>query len=169
MNDEGLPDVEAANPVRFIRTSLAGLGVLAIVTGAGAGLGAIVFRSLIWWFTALLSGHPDYSAAGHTPNPWVPWLGPWFVVLAPAVAGLLYGPLIYRYAREARGSGVSEVMLAVAENGGRIRPAVAVVKSLASAICIEAAGRSAARGRSCRSARRWDLHSGSGCGSRSRA
>jgi hypothetical protein len=45
MNDEGLPDVEAANPVRFIRTSPAGLGVLAIVTGAGAGLAAIVFRS----------------------------------------------------------------------------------------------------------------------------
>ncbi len=140
MNDEGLPDVEAANPVRFIRTSPAGLGVLAIVTGAGAGLAALVFRSLIRWFTALLSGHPDYGAAGHAPNPWVPWLGPWFVVLAPAVAGLLYGPLIYRYAREARGSGVPEVMLAVAENGGRIRPAVAVVKSLASAICIGGGG-----------------------------
>ena len=88
----------------------------------------------------MLSGHPDYSAAGHAPHPWVPWLGPWFVVLAPAVAGLLYGPLIYRYAREARGSGVSQVMRAVAENGGRIRPAVAVVKSLASAICIGGGG-----------------------------
>jgi CIC family chloride channel protein len=120
--------------------SLAGLGVLAIVTGAGAGLAALVFRSLIRWFTVLLSGHPDYSAAGHAPHPWVPWLGPWFVVLVPAVAGLLYGPLIYRYAREARGSGVSEVMRAVAENGGRIRPAVAVVKSLASAICIGGGG-----------------------------
>jgi chloride channel protein, CIC family len=107
MNDEGLADVEAASPFRFIRTSPAGLGVLAIVTGAGAGLAALVFRSLIRWFTALLSGHPDYGAAGHAPNPWVPWLGPWFVVvLAPAVAGLLYGPLIYRYAREARGSGI---------------------------------------------------------------
>jgi CIC family chloride channel protein len=61
-------------------------------------------------------------------------------VLAPAVAGLLYGPLIYRYAREARGSGVPEVMRAVAEDGGRIRPAVAVVKSLASAICIGGGG-----------------------------
>ena len=140
MNDEGLADGEAAHPFRFIRTSPAGLGGLAIVTGAGAGLAALVFRSLIRWFTVLLSGHPDYSAAGHAPNPWVPWLGPWFVMLAPAVAGLLYGPLIYRYAREARGSGVAEVMLAVAEHGGRIRPAVAVVKSLASAICIGGGG-----------------------------
>jgi CIC family chloride channel protein len=62
------------------------------------------------------------------------------VVLAPAVAGLLYGPLICRYAREARGSGIPEVMRAVAQNGGRIRPAVAVVKSLASAICIGGGG-----------------------------
>src|SRR5260370_33654507 len=108
---EGLGDVEGGKPFRFMGTG--GLGVLAIVTGAGAGLGAIVFRSLIRWFTALLSGHPDYSAAGHAPNPWVPWLGPWFVVLAPVVAGLLYGPLIYRYARGARGSGVPEGMLPV--------------------------------------------------------
>ena len=49
------------------------------------------------------------------------------MVLAPALAGLLYGPLICRYAREARGSGIPEVMRAVAENGGRIRAAVAVV------------------------------------------
>ena len=34
------------------------------------------------------------------------------------------------------GHGVPEVMVAVAENGGRIRPPVTVVKALASAICI---------------------------------
>jgi CIC family chloride channel protein len=38
------------------------------------------------------------------------------------VGGLLYGPLIERFAREARGHGVPEVMLAVAERGGRIGP-----------------------------------------------
>ena len=50
------------------------------------------------------------------------------------------GPLIFRYAREARGHGVPEVMIAVAENGGRIRPQVSVVKALASAICIGTGG-----------------------------
>ncbi len=55
-------------------------------------------------------------------------------------AGLLYGPLIQLFAREARGHGVPEVMLAVAERGGRIRPQVAVVKSLASALCIGGGG-----------------------------
>ena len=60
--------------------------------------------------------------------------------MIPVIGGLIYGPLIYRYAREARGHGVPEVMIAVAENGGRIRPQVAAVKSVASAICIGAGG-----------------------------
>ena len=60
--------------------------------------------------------------------------------IVPVLAGLLYGPLIQRFAREARGHGVPEVMLAVAENGGRIRPPVTVVKALASALCIGGGG-----------------------------
>ena len=63
-----------------------------------------------------------------------------FFVVIPVIGGLIYGPLIYRYAREARGHGVPEVMLAVAEGGGRIRPQVAAVKSLASALCIGTGG-----------------------------
>jgi CIC family chloride channel protein len=110
------------------------------VVGAGAGLGAIGFRWLIVTFTHLFSGHADYSAAGHASNPRLAWLGPWFVLLAPAVGGLLYGPLVQRFAREARGHGVPEVMFAVARRGGRIAPRVAVVKSLASALCIGSGG-----------------------------
>ena len=60
--------------------------------------------------------------------------------IVPVLGGLIYGPLIYRFAREARGHGVPEVMLAVAENGGRIRPQVTVVKALASAITIGVGG-----------------------------
>ena len=70
----------------------------------------------------------------------LPWLGIWFLFIVPVVGGLLYGPLIQRFAREARGHGVPEVMLAVAENGGRIRPPVTIVKALASAMCIGAGG-----------------------------
>ncbi len=110
------------------------------MVGVGAGLGAVGFRYLIVGLTELFSGHRDYSALGHVPNPHVPGLGIWFVVVAPVVGGLLYGPLVSRFAPEARGHGVPEVMLAVAEHGGRIRPQVAVVKSLASALCIGSGG-----------------------------
>lgn len=129
----------AATPTA-LRDSKGGLLVLALLVGAGAGLGAIAFRWLIKTFTLALSGHPDYAAAGHAANPHVPWLGRWFVLLAPVVAGLLYGPLVQRFAREARGHGVPEVMYAVARRGGRIAPQVALVKSLASALTIGGGG-----------------------------
>ncbi|HEY7540697.1 MAG TPA: chloride channel protein [Methylomirabilota bacterium] len=124
----------------WLHGSPTGLLALAIGVGAGAGVGAVAFRYLILWFTILFSGHEDYSAAGHAAHPLLPLLGAWFVVLAPIVGGLLYGPLVDWFAREARGHGVPEVMLAVAEQGGRIRPQVAVVKSFASALCIGAGG-----------------------------
>ena len=56
------------------------------------------------------------------------------------MAGLLYGPLVHFFAREARGHGVPEVMYAVARRGGRIAPQVAAVKALASALCIGGGG-----------------------------
>ncbi|HEV2635250.1 MAG TPA: chloride channel protein [Actinocrinis sp.] len=123
-----------------LRASTGGLAVLAVAVGAGAGLGAIAFRWLIKTFTQILSGRADYSAAGHAPNPQVEFLGRFFVLLAPVAAGLLYGPLVSRFAPEARGHGVPEVMFAVARRGGRIAPKVAVVKSLASALCIGGGG-----------------------------
>jgi CIC family chloride channel protein len=119
-----------------LRSSNSGLLLLAVLVGLGAGGGAIVFRWLIKTFTLLLSGHSDYSLAGHAAHPSLPGLGRWFVIGAPVVAGLLYGPLVHFLAREARGHGVPEVMFAVARSGGRIKPQVAAVKALASALCI---------------------------------
>ena len=119
-----------------LRSSNSGLMLLALLVGLGAGGGAIVFRWLIKTFTLLLSGRADYSLAGHAAHPGLPGLGRWFVIGAPVVAGLLYGPLVHFFAREARGHGVPEVMYAVARKGGRIAPQVAAVKALASALCI---------------------------------
>jgi CIC family chloride channel protein len=110
------------------------------VVGAGAGAGAVVFRYLILGFTYVFTGHRDYSGAGRASLGYFHGLGFWFIVFIPVIGGLLYGPLIYFFAREARGHGVPEVMLAVAERGGRIRPQVAVIKSLASALCIGSGG-----------------------------
>ncbi len=116
------------------------LVVLALLVGVGAGAGAIGFRYLIEGFTLLFSGHSDPSALGHFSNPNVPFLGPFVVVVAPVVGGLLYGPLVYRFAPEARGHGVPEVMLAVHSSDGKIRGRVPVVKALSSALCIGAGG-----------------------------
>ncbi|WP_086679119.1 chloride channel protein, partial [Amycolatopsis pretoriensis] len=124
----------------WLRESRSGLVGLAVLIGAGAGLGAIVFRWLITTFTRLFSGQADYAGAGRVAHPWFPELGPWFLLLAPVVAGLIYGPLVYKFAPEARGHGVPEVMYAVAERGGRIPAQVSAVKALASALTIGSGG-----------------------------
>ena len=130
----------SARAVGALRTSNGGLLVLAVLVGAGAGFGAVVFRWLIHTFTELFTGYADYAGLGHVPNPNLPRLGIYFVLLTPVVAGILYGPLVYFFAREARGHGVPEVMYAVARRGGRIAPQVAGVKALASALCIGGGG-----------------------------
>lgn len=108
-----------------------GVVLLAALVGVGSGLGAVVFRWLI--------GHAhDFFFDGGKQV--LGALGPYYVILIPAAGGLLVGPIVYFLAREAKGHGVPEVMLAVSLQGGRIRPRVAVVKSLASAICIGSGG-----------------------------
>ncbi|HEY3465100.1 MAG TPA: chloride channel protein [Amycolatopsis sp.] len=140
MSARRLP-VPTRQPVgRWLRESRTGLVGLAVLVGAGAGLGAIVFRWLITTFTHLFSGQADYADAGRAAHPWLPELGPWFLLLAPVVAGLIYGPLVYKFAPEARGHGVPEVMYAVAERGGRIPAQVSGVKALASALTIGSGG-----------------------------
>jgi len=124
----------------WLRESRGGLFVLALLTGVGSGFGAVAFRFLIYGFTWLATGHGQFGQQGRVDSAHLPWLGPGFFVLIPVAGGLVYGPLIYRYAREARGHGVPEVMIAVADDGGRIRPQVSLVKALASALCIGTGG-----------------------------
>jgi CIC family chloride channel protein len=115
-----------------IRSNEIALGlILSILVGAVAGLGAVVFRWLISSFqTLFFGGGASYLG----------FLGQYYIILLPAVGGLIVGLLVHYGAREAKGHGVPEVMEAVAVGGGRIRPRVAVVKSLASSICIGSGG-----------------------------
>ena len=124
----------------WLRAGRSGMFLLALLVGVGAGLGAVAFRYLIYFFTWLATGHSEFGQAGYVGSSHLPWLGLGFFVVIPVLGGLVYGPLIYRWAREARGHGVPEVMIAVADNGGRIRWQVSVVKALASALCIGSGG-----------------------------
>lgn len=105
--------------------------ILATLVGVAAGLGAVAFRWLISSFQSLFidGGEQVFGA-----------LGRYYIIIIPAIGGLLVGLIIYFFAREARGHGVPEVMAAVASKGGRIRPRVSVVKALASSICIGSGG-----------------------------
>ena len=103
----------------------------ALVVEISTGIGAVIFRYLI-------------QAVAWIGYEWIPSVTPGegkaYVVFVPAIGGLIVGLLIYFFAREAKGHGVPEVMEAVALRGGRIRPIVAVVKSLASSLSIGTGG-----------------------------
>jgi chloride channel protein, CIC family len=113
--------------------------LLAILVGIVAGFGAVAFRALIAFFHNLLFlGQLSlvYDANLHTPeSPWGP-----FVIFVPVVGAILVTFLVQHFAPEAKGHGVPEVMDAVYYHQGRIRPVVAAIKSLASALSIGSGG-----------------------------
>ena len=105
--------------------------VLSIVVGIIAGLGAVFFRWLIKVVNFLFFNRGEV---------YLSFLGQYYVIILPAIGGLLVGLIIYFLAREAKGEGPSEVMEAVAVRKGRIRPRVSVVKLITSSICIGSGG-----------------------------
>jgi CIC family chloride channel protein len=110
------------------------MAILGAVVGLGGGFGAIAFRYLIGLFQSLAYGSQGNLLEIAQQTPW--YLKFW----VPALGGLVVGPLVYFFAKEAKGHGVPEVMEAVALRKGVIRKRVAFVKILASAICIGTGG-----------------------------
>jgi chloride channel protein, CIC family len=123
-------DGEESRQLPLVQLSLLALG-LGVVTG----IGAVLFRDLIGLIHNLLfTGHAliHYDANVFTaPAPWGA-----LVILVPVVGAVGVTFLVTNFAPEAKGHGVPEVMDAIYFKGGVIRPVVALVKSLASAIAI---------------------------------
>jgi len=110
--------------------------LMAAVVGVVTGLGAVGFTALIRYFNRLFFGMTDQllsnALGGAGFHYWTP--------IIPMLGGLLVGPIVFHFAKEAKGHGVPEVMNAVARLGGIIRPRVAAAKAVASAICIGSGG-----------------------------
>ena len=106
--------------------------LVAALVGAVAGIGAVVFLKLIDFVEWLII---DQIFDGLFAN--FPW---WFILFAPALGGLIVGPIVKLFAPEAKGHGVPEVMNAVETRGGRIRPRVAAAKAVASAFTLGSGG-----------------------------
>ena len=125
------------------KLGLVRLSLLAIVVGIITGFGAVIFRALIGLIhnVAFLGSFSfAYNSSVFTPpSPWGA-----FIIVVPVIGGLIVTFLITKFAPEARGHGVPEVMDAIYYKDGMIRPVVAVIKSLASALSI---GTGAAVGR----------------------
>jgi CIC family chloride channel protein len=122
---------------------------VATACGLAGAIGAVLFRFLIRFVQVVffegLEGLEELFqegllAEGSDPLEVARSLDWYWRLLLPAAGGLIVGPLIYWFAREAKGHGVPEVMAAVALRGGVIRPRVVAIKALASAISIGSGG-----------------------------
>lgn len=107
------------------RIGLPYLSILAFAVGIVTGLGAVAFRDLIGFVHNLLflgQFVVGYDANLFTPpSPWGP-----FVILVPVIGALAVTFLVTKFAPEAQGHGVPEVMDAIYYRGGVIRPIVRV-------------------------------------------
>jgi CIC family chloride channel protein len=125
------------------RVGLLALCLLALAVGCVTGVGAAALRTLIGLIhnaanLGVFSVHYDANVL-EGPSRFGDW-----VFFSPIVGGLIVVFLVQKFAPEAKGHGVPEVMDSVFYKGGNIRWQVAVVKSLASALSI---GTGAAVGR----------------------
>jgi len=105
------------------------LDLLSIVVGISGGLGAVAFRKLVelshdFFFGFLLPLLPNS----------------YFVVLLPVLGGLIVGPLIYKLAPEAKGDGISHIMIALQRFTGDIRKRAGLVLIFTSAITLGSGG-----------------------------
>ena len=132
--DAAVPS-EAVGEKEERRVSLFTLCLLALGVGIMTGVGAVALRALIGLIhNAMFNGvfRIAYDAnILEGPSRFGNW-----VILSQVLGGLAVVYLVQRYAPEAKGHGVPEVMDAVYYKHGDIRGVVAVVKSLASALSI---------------------------------
>ena len=108
--------------------------IVAIIIGLLAGFAAIGIRFLIREISFF-----SFQGAGNLLENILNTSWYWILII-PAIGGLIVGPIIYFLAPEAKGHGVPEVMQAILLRGGNIRPRVAFIKAIASSITIGTGG-----------------------------
>jgi len=133
----GISPLAAPAPFRIVQMSFLAAGV-----GLLAGIVAYILYKLIGLFTNLAFFHEATttfrSVGGHH-------LG-WWVIIIPAIGGLIVGVMAKYGTSKIKGHGIPEAMEAVLVNRSRIEPKVALLKPLSAAIAIGTGGPFGAEG-----------------------
>ncbi|MDA8387048.1 MAG: chloride channel protein [Nitrospiraceae bacterium] len=131
MDSRNLNLIKPLGPFKF--------AIISALLGILTGFGAVVFRGLIALVHNLVflgKFSFIYDATLHThASPWGP-----FIILGPVIGGAVVVFLVQKYAPEAKGHGVPEVIDAIYYYRGVIRPIVAGIKAAASSISIGSGG-----------------------------
>ncbi len=129
-----------------LRSDLWRLMVLSAIVGAVAGLGSVMFYTLLdlskWFFTEYAIGLHPLPPGGEAPLLAAPAveLRKWMLFIVPTLGGLASGILVYSLAPEAEGHGTDAAIDAYHKHGGRVRARVPFVKTISSAITIGTGG-----------------------------
>ncbi len=113
--------------------------LLAFLVGIIGGFGAIVFRGMIG-LVHNLSFNGTFSVIFNANEHAAKSIWGAGIILVPVIGAVIVTWLTQKFAKEARGHGVPEVMDAIYYREGKIRPAVAVIKAIASSISIGTGG-----------------------------
>lgn len=131
----GLRDYSANARILYVSALAAGLGAVSAIA-AWALLEAIALTNNLFYFHRWSVANLDPWQAGRH----------WWVVLMPVLGGLLVG-LIARYLSPlVRGHGMPEAVETIVFGGGRVKPRVAILKPVATAISIGSGGPFGAEG-----------------------
>jgi CIC family chloride channel protein len=120
--------------------------IYSIIVGIIAGLGAIVFTTLVHFFCTYvlggIAGYSIYHPAGEPPifeeikKPFNPFL----LILITTCGGLLSGIIVYTLAPETEGAGTDAAIEAYHQKRGIIKTVVPFIKMIASAITLGTGG-----------------------------
>jgi len=104
---------------------------MAVVIGALSGLGGVLFLKAIKLFEWAFFDQLFREVLGKRQE---------IIFLMPLLGGLLIGPLIQRFPKEAKGDGVPSAMEAIALRGGILSPRTVGIRTLTAAITIGSGG-----------------------------
>jgi CIC family chloride channel protein len=116
---------------RIVKSEQLVLSILALIVGALAGGGTILFRDALLFFQALFFGTDAEALHRHlssVPN--------WQLIMAPTVGGLIVGIFIYKFLPDKRAHGVADVIDAVSFNDARMSTRCGIKSAFASAVSL---------------------------------
>ncbi|MGB3406676.1 MAG: chloride channel protein [Jannaschia sp.] len=115
---------------------------IALVVGIAAGFAAVAFMTAIRTLQAFLYGTEDVHRL-HSFAATLPW---WWVLLLPAIGGLIVGFILTRFTPDGRVRGVAEVIQASAMKEGRVERRAGLASAAASMITLSSGGSSGREG-----------------------